>query len=181
MLRKTFVTAMLLGGMATGASAQTPLAFWDGTIVIDSVSAVCKNAGTPPGSQSGFVQVNNRFNASFRAKLSPSDPNSGLTFVSDRSMQAYFQAPNQAGDTASDQMNGKGTYALRVLRGNVTSTPSPDQPSPCSGKFTFKLKPTQIAADTDSITIDGTINDYRCTPGCTVKFRGAFRSNPLNP
>jgi len=183
MIRSMSLAMALVALTTASASAQNALSFWDGVAVIDSVSAACRNTGTPPGSSAGFVAVNNVFSSSYRARLDPNDPNqpsSGITFVTSRSMQSYFKATNQEGDNANDQMNGKGTYALRVLRGNVTSTPGANNPNPCSGKFTFKIKPNVIAADTDSITIDGTISDWRCTPGCTVKFRGAYRANPFN-
>jgi hypothetical protein len=177
MIRTLILGATMLGFLTVHAAAQNALSFWDGVVVIDSVSAACKNAGTPPGSSAGFVDVNDIYNSSYRARLNSSEPNSGITFVAKRSMQTYFHS----GGAATDQMNGSGTYALRVLRGNVTSAPSPSVPTLPSGKYNFKIKPSAITAATDAITIDGTISNWRGTTGCTVKFRGSYRANPLNP
>jgi hypothetical protein len=177
MIRTLVMGAAMFAFLTVSATAQNALSFWDGIAVIDSVSAACKNAGTPPGSSAGYVDVNDVYNSSYRARLDASEPNSGITFVAKRSMQTYFHS----GGAATDQMNGSGTYALRVLRGNVTSAPSPSAPTLPSGNYKFKIKPATITAATDAITIDGTISNWRGTTNCTVKLRGSYRANPLNP
>ena len=116
------------------------------------------------------------FNSSYRPKLNPDEPNSGITCVASRSMQAYFHT----GGVANEHMNGTGNYALRVLRGNVTSVPSPNNPNPFTGQDRFKVKPGLVTADTDVVTIEGAIFDWCGTPGCRVDFRASYRANPHN-
>jgi hypothetical protein len=180
MIRTLAVAAAMLALWNANASAQNVLSFWNGVAVIDSITNACKTAGSPPGSSAGFIERFTTFRSSYRAKLAPGEPNSGITFLAARSMQSYFNSPG-TGNTASDQMHGgTGIYALRVLRGNVTSVPNPSQPNVLTGNYRFRIKPSVITAATDAITIDGIIFDWRGVNNCTVRFRGSYRADTFN-
>jgi len=168
MIRTFAIATAVLGLLTANAAAQNALSFWQGAALIDSASNACKNGG--------LVAAGNVFNSSYRARLNNGEPNSGITFVSGYSMLSHFNA----GGGASDQMHGNGNYAARLLTGAVTSIPNPNNASLINGTYKFKIKPNPVAADTDNITIEGTITNWRGVANCTVKFRAAYRANPLN-
>jgi hypothetical protein len=149
---------------AAAVAAPLPYQFWSGLAVFDTTSAACENGGQIAAADVALSD----YRALQGVEGEPTHP--GITFLFTRSAQAYFFASGANPDT----MNGTGTYNGVVIKGNVISIPNPNQPN-WQGAFKFKIKPGTITSDTDSITIDGKIDNWRNIAGCTVTFRAAYR------
>lgn len=147
------------------AATTSPYPYWVGAAVVDSATAACANGG--------FVGTNDIINSDFRAKTGVTgEPNSpGIMFINPRSAMSLFRS---GGSANANTMNGNGTFVGYLLRGNVSTIPNPSQ-QPFAGTFSFTVSPATITATTQTITVDGTINNWRNVAGCTVKFRAAYR------
>lgn len=152
--------------LTTVAAAADPLPyqFWSGLAVVDRVTVPCKNGGQIAATDVAVSE----YRALQGVAGEPSNP--GITFVFTRSAQAYFYA----GGADPNTMNGAGSYNGHIIRGSVTSLPNASQGA-FQGTFKFKVKPATITSDTDLITVDGSIDNWRNIAGCTVIFRAAYR------
>lgn len=157
------IAATLL--LSVQANAQTStFPFWVGAAVIDNVTPACASGGQ--------ISKNDIVNTDYRAKTGVAgEPNNpGVTFSFPRSSIAYFRA----GGSNANTMQGAGTYGGYVIRGNVTTIPNPSQ-QPFTGNSNFAVTPASITGNTQTISINGTITNWRAVAGCTVTFRAAYR------
>lgn len=167
MLRTIAAASAALFITTVGAAAQA-VPYWDGVALVDSVTAACAN--------NGFIGPRELMRSAYRAKTGiagePSNP--GLTFNQARSSHAFFR---NGGTANANTMNGAGTAKGFLIRGNVTTIPSPTQTT-YNATFNFKVSPATITATTQTVTIDGWINNWRNVPNCKVTFRAAYRLGP---
>jgi len=165
MLRTTTAAIAALFITTAGATAQTAFPYWHGAALVDAVTPACKN--------NGFVAVNDFFTSNYRAKTGiAGEPNNpGITFDATRSSYAFFRS---GGTANANTMHGAGTASGMLIRGNVTTIPSPTQGN-YAATFSFKVTPATITATTQTISIDGWINNWRNVAGCKVTFRAAYR------
>jgi len=166
MFRTTMAALAALTITAVGASAQTAFPFWLGTALIDTVSKQCTT-------QKSFVAPGDVVSSAYRAKtgISGEPNNPGINFYQSRSTLSFFRT---GGNANANTMHGNGTGAGYLIRGNVTTIPNPSQQT-YSMTFSFKVSPTTITETTDTITIDGWINNWRNIANCKVTFRAAYR------
>lgn len=162
MLRSTMTALAALLITSAGASAQTAFPFWLGSAVIDSVSPQCSGA---------LIQKNDVLESAYRAKtgISGEPNNPGINFYQARSTMAYFRT---AGNP--NTMNGAGSGLAYLIRGNVTTIPNPSQ-NTFPFTFSFKVTPATITKTTQTVTVDGWINNWRSVANCKVTFRAAYR------
>lgn len=162
MLRTTTAALAALLATSVGASAQTAFPYWLGSAVIDSVSSQCANA---------LVGKNDVFESAYRAKTGiPGEPNNpGINFYQARSTMSYFRTAGNA-----TTMNGAGSGSAYLIRGNVTTIPNPSQ-NTFPFTFSFKVTPATITKTTQTVTVDGWINNWRNVANCKVTFRAAYR------
>ena len=161
MLRVVGVAGVLFGLsglMATAQAANDPLIVWQGGATITSLNTTCKT--NLPG-----INVGDLAHSVFRPRLVGDEPSSALSLLFGRFAQAFFRTSG-----GGDQMHGIGSYTGPLIRGRVTSVPGG-----ATGTYNFKIKPAVIDATTGVITIEGTINDFGGTPGCTMKFVAAYQ------
>lgn len=153
--------------MTAGASAQSPFPFWQGTAVIDAVTAQCANGG--------FVAAKDIIGSAYRAKTGiAGEPNNpGINFYGTRSTYSFFRS----GGANARTMSGAGTAVGYLIRGNVTTIPNPSQ-QVYNATFNFAVSPATITKTTQTVTIDGWINNWRNIANCKVTFRAAYRLGP---
>ena len=169
MIRHIASAAAALAALTGTASAQSAFPFWVGMAVVDSVTSAC-NTG-------GFVRAKDVLVSSYRAKVgAPTEPGSpGIMFQSTLTEMAFFR---KGGAANANTMDGIGTCGGYVIRGNVTTIPNPNQQQPFACDFNLNVEPAPVTATTQTVTVDGFINNWRNIPNCKVTFRAAYRLNP---
>jgi hypothetical protein len=168
MIRHIAFASAAFAALTGAASAQSAFPYWAGMAVVDSVTAACNNGG--------FVRAKDVIVSSYRAKtgISGEPSNPGIMFQSTLSEQAFFRT---GGTANANTMDGAGTCGGYVIRGNVTTIPNPSQ-QPFACTFNLNVEPAPITATTQTVTVDGFINNWRGIPNCKVTFRAAYRLNP---
>lgn len=164
MLRLSLAALAALSFTSVGASAQTAFPYWLGSAIIDSVSTQCAGA---------LIDKNDVVESAYRAKtgISGEPNNPGINFYQARSTMSYFRT---AGNANVNTMNGAGQGKAYLIRGNVTTIPTPTLPT-YDFNFSFKVTPATIAQTTQTITVDGWINNWRNVANCKVTFRASYR------
>ncbi|HVZ53097.1 MAG TPA: hypothetical protein VG986_14095 [Pseudolabrys sp.] len=162
MFRFTMTALVALFAASVSASAQTAFPYWLGSAVIDSVSSQCAGA---------FIAKNDVLESAYRAKtgISGEPNNPGINFYQARSTMSYFRTAGNA-----TTMNGAGSGSAYLIRGNVTTIPNPSQ-NTFPFTFNFKVTPATITKTTQTVTVDGWINNWRGVTNCKVTFRAAYR------
>lgn len=156
--------AMAVAAVASAGAAQAannPLIVWQGAITITNLTAACSSIGQGVGTLLTSV---------YRPRLESDEPVSGLTILSDRTAQVFFNAST----SNNDQMIGRGGYLGHIIGSRATAIPNSSQGS-FTGNYNFKVRPVTITADTTSITITGTLTNYFNVTGCTLSFAGAYQ------
>jgi hypothetical protein len=115
------------------------------------------------------------YKSTYRAKtgISGEPGNPGITLMDLRSDQAFFRT--SGGDV--NTMNGAGNCGGYIIKPNVTTVPNPSATAPFACKYSLAVSPTTITADTQTVTVDGWINNWRGVQNCKVTFRAAYRLN----
>lgn len=142
-------------GAALAADTQKT---WQGLVTIYTVTSQCASANTEVGD---FVT------AVYRPKLASTNTNTFLSFIYSRAAMT-FQNMSEA---TRPQMRGAGNYTSTGINGRAKSFSN-------SSTYSFTITPATITASTPSVTINGKINNYFATVGCTVTFAGGFGRRP---
>jgi hypothetical protein len=160
--QKSMIAAFALLGisMANAGAANDPLIVWQGAPIVTSMSDSCD--AFIPGIHPGHVLI-----STFRPKLESDEPPSGISFIISQVGVSLFQTGG-----ADEQMHGAGTYQGPRVTSRLFT------PGVATGTFNFKIKPGSITADTEVITIKGTVDNFFGAPDCTMKFVGAYQQRP---
>lgn len=138
------------------------LTIWVGSSELLSVPAAC-NATFP-----GFSANQPAPSSVFRVRLDPmNEPPTTLTMV----FSQYGGMVSMRWVSGDDQMHGTGNligYGLfKDGTGNIGG-------NGFNGTYNFVVNPAAINANTNVVTINGTIGSYGGVAGCNVKFQGAY-------
>lgn len=140
--------------------ANNPLITWHGAATLTSLTAGCASTTYVVGDAAFSV---------FRPRLVGDEPSSAITLTFGRAGFAYFRS----GGASTDQMHGNSTYTSPWYSGRATSTPGGN-----TGNITLTLSPSTVAANTNVVTIAGTITKFHGIANCTVQFRGSYYRRP---
>jgi len=151
-----------LGTASAQEAANNPLIVWHGAATLTSLTAGC--------AQANYVVGDSAFSV-FRPRLDPAEPNSAITLTFGRAGHAYFRNPT--GSASSDQMHGNSVYTSPWYSGRATSTPGGN-----TGNITLTLSPATVAANTNVVTIAGTITKFHGIASCTAQFKGSYYRRP---
>jgi hypothetical protein len=155
------MTASVFGLFSTAFAVQAAdtQAVWDGILVITQSSPQCAGFG---GTSIGDKHV-----SVFRPKIKGTDTPTSISILHTLSAAAL----ENASEATTNQMNGLGTYAGRLITIRALAVGY-------GGTYSFSIKPATIKASTKSLTIVGVIDNYFNHAGCSVDFEAAYAQAP---
>jgi hypothetical protein len=141
--------ASLPGAVLAAASV------WDGFATVTAATTKCSGvSGAAPGDT--HVSV-------FRPKIASTEGPTFLSFVFLRGAVTH----ENTSEATVHQMNGLGNYSGFLVGSHAAF-------SQYTGTYDITLFPAVITAETPSVTINGTINNFLNVSGCDVSFVGTY-------
>jgi hypothetical protein len=136
-------------------AALAAASVWDGFATVTAATTKCSGvSGAAPGDT--HVSV-------FRPKIASTE---GPTFLSFVFLRGAVTQENTSEATVH-QMNGLGNYSGFLVGSHAAF-------SQYTGTYDITLFPAVITAETPSVTINGTINNFLNVSGCDVSFVGTY-------
>lgn len=147
--------AALLGTSTVGRAAEDTQLVWEGFVTITDASPQCAAVG---GAGAGSTHV-----SIYRPKIQTKDTNTYLSILHLRSATTL----QNTDESFYPQMEGPTTYSGQAITGRAKS-------SKYNGTSSLGITPFPVKADTATVTITGTIDNYFSTKGCTIQINGVY-------
>jgi hypothetical protein len=147
--------AALLGLSTAGHAAHDIQVVWEGFVTITDASPQCAAvAGTGAGST--HVSI-------YRPKIQTKDTNTYLSILQLRSATTL----QNTDESFYPQMEGPTTYDGQAITGRAKNVKY-------NGTSSLAITPFPVKANTATVTIAGTIDNYLSTKGCTITISGVY-------
>ncbi len=146
----TALAALVATAFGCGvASAATEVPVFDGVAKLTALNDVCLDDGWAVGAE---------FRLIFRSAVRPSNNRGGGLQLMEQRFGYTFLMPD---GKALPGGNRKGTFTATGFSSQVGAFPFPS-------KFNLVITPEKIRADTPVVTINGTLDNFGGTEGCTA-------------